>query len=252
LSIFYPYTPERLEGWGIALVGFIVLSVLAVACARRYPYVFVGWCWFVGMLVPVIGFVQIGRQAIADRYAYLSMVGVLIIAAWCLAKLPKPVLASAAGVVILANGAAAWAQTHYWKDTVALWQHALDVMPGNYFAHYALANELGSQGKHDEAISHLLESIRLSPNYAEAHYNLGVELVNVRKWNEASAQFYETIRLDPAHASAHNNLANILLQQGRLGEAIAEYNEALRISPDYLDARSNLAYALQMMRQLQK
>jgi len=121
LSIFYPYTPERLEGWGIALVGFIVLSVLAVACARRYPYVFVGWFWFVGMLVPVIGFVQIGRQAIADRYAYLPMVGVLIIAAWCLAKLPKPVLASAAGGVILANGAAGWAQTKYWKDTVAQW-----------------------------------------------------------------------------------------------------------------------------------
>jgi tetratricopeptide (TPR) repeat protein len=250
MAIFYPFTPDRLDLWMMALLALIVLSVSAAALVRRYPYVFVGWFWFVGMLVPVIGFVQIGRQAMADRYVYLPMVGLLIIAAWGLpdilraVKFRKELLAVASAVVILANGVVAWAQTRYWKDTVALWDHALDVMPGNYYAHYALANELGSQGKHDEAVSHFLESIRINPNYAEAHYNLGVELANFRKWDEARAQFAEAIRLDPNHASAHNNLANILLDQGRPAEAISEYNQALRISPDYVDARSNLAYAL--------
>jgi tetratricopeptide (TPR) repeat protein len=244
LMVFYPYTPERLELWAMALAVLIALSISALVLARRHPYVFVGWFWFVGMLVPVIGFVQIGRQAMADRYAYLPMIGVLIIAAWGLPDLRKEVLAVAAGAVILAAGTVAWAQTHYWKDTITLWDHALEVMPDNYFAHYALGNELGSQGKHEEAISHLTQAIRISPKYAEAHYNLGVELVSFRKWDEASAQFSEAIRLDPGHASAHNNLANILLQLGKPNEAISEYSAALRISPDYVDARSNLAYAL--------
>src|SRR5262249_23930419 len=136
LTIFYPYTPERLEPWVMALGVLIVLSLLAIVFAQRLPFVFVGWFWFVGMLVPVIGFVQIGRQAMADRYAYFPMIGVLIIVAWGIPAVRKKVLAVAAAAVILANGAVAWAQTHYWKDTVALWEHALDVMPDNYFAHY--------------------------------------------------------------------------------------------------------------------
>jgi protein O-mannosyl-transferase len=247
LAVLYPYSSARSVSWFVALLLLLVLCFAAIAAARRYPYIPVGWFWFLGTLVPVIGLIQVGVQSMADRYTYLPLVGISMIVAWGVPdllrplRLHKPILAAASGVVIVSCMIVAWYQVQYWKSTLALWGRALEVTADNFTAHHAIASELGTLGKNAEAIAHLNEALRIKPNYPEAHYNIGLELVALNKWDEAGTHFSEAIRLDPSFASAHNNLANILVAQGRLTEAADEYSEALRLSPNYVDAHFNLA-----------
>lgn len=249
LAAFYPY-PYSFPGiapLAAVLLGLLTVSVLAVRAVKRYPYVSVGWFWFLGTLVPVIGFVQIGSQSMADRYTYIPLIGLALIVAWGLPDLlsgvpyHKPVLAAAAGLSILLLTIGAYTQVQYWKDSVAVWNRALDVTSNNYMAHYGLGSELGELGKHQEAVAHLQEALRINPTYTPAYSSLGIQFAELGRLDEAGAQFSKTIQRDPGDASARNNLANILVAQGKLGDAAEQYEAALQISPDYIDARSNLA-----------
>lgn len=250
LAALYPYSSQRSISWGFAFFILFALSVLAIAVARRYRYIPVGWFWFLGTLVPVIGLVQVGSQSMADRYTYIPLIGLSLIVAWggpdLLARLPyrKPILVVVSGLAISSCVIVASFQVQYWKNTLVLWGRALEVTRNNYMAHHGLAAELGLLGRNEEAIAHLQEALRIKPNFTYAQYNLGIEFVHLGKLDEASTHFSEAIRLDPSYASAHNNLGNIFFTKGRLSEAAAEYSEALRLMPDYIDARSNLASVL--------
>ena len=272
LAVYYPH-PGHWPLGKVALAGGVIagLSVVAWVQRRRHPYLLVGWLWFVGMLVPVIGLVQVGAQAMADRYTYLPSLGVLILTVWgayelmqgkvaggaereereergsvghALARSTPILLSVVGGVAVFACLALTRQQIGYWRDSEALFRHALEVTQNNTLAHYGLGVALDERGQIDEAIRQLEEALRLSPANASVHYNLGVAFFQRGRTGEAIRQFQETIRLNADYAEAHNNLGTALGLTGQTDEAIRHFQEALRLRPDYAEARKNLAIVL--------
>jgi tetratricopeptide (TPR) repeat protein len=251
LAAFYPYrlgVPVPLAvSCAIVLVG---VSIGAVATVRRAPYFAVGWFWFLGTLVPMIGFVQLGGHAMADRFTYVPLIGLFIAIVWGIADFaacvlaPPPTVTAAALAAIAVCGFAAARQVTYWRNGIALWEHAVNVTVDNSRAHANLGVALAKTGEQDRAIREYAEAIRLEPRYAEAHNNLALALATRGRTSEAREHFAESIRLLPAYANAHTNLANLLDDQGEGAEAIAHYREAIRLEPDHVLARLNLAIAL--------
>ena len=252
LAAFYPY-PRAVPIWEAAGAA---LFLAGVSCwtAREYgrrPYLAVGWCWYLIALLPVIGLVQVGAQARADRYMYVPMVGLSVMAAWGVRdalragprwRVPAGVLA---GVALLACGAAAWTQTGYWENSGTLFRHALEVTGENYLAEHNLGVYLLERPDNlADATAHLEQAVRLNPASVRAHSDLGNALSRVpHRLEEAIGEYRAALRIDPDSPIPHNNLGNTLAQDGRLEEAIAEYQTALRLKPDYAEARANLAVA---------
>lgn len=251
LAAVYPY-PDTLAGWQVfgSLLVLIVISAVAIPQLQRRPFLTVGWLWFMGMLVPAIGLVQVGSQAMADRYTYVPLIGLFLIAAWGIPELltrwphRRIVLLAAACVVISACMVTARAQVHRWESDATLWRHALIVTTGNYLAHHNLGTLLASEGRLDEAVPHYVEAIRLKPDYADAYTNLGLALMIQDRKSDALRFLEEAVRLNPNHAEAQNNLAVLLKTLGRFDEAKAHLHEALRIVPDYANAHYNLGNVL--------
>jgi Tfp pilus assembly protein PilF len=253
LAVFYPY-PGHWPLAQVLLAGGLILgiSVLFIVKREQYPFLLMGWLWFCGTLVPVIGLVQVGAQAMADRYTYIPSLGVLILAIWgayeltCRWRYHEMALSVAGSAAIILCLGLTRQQLGYWKDGETLFRHALEVTENNYLAHNDLGTALDRKGQTDEAISQFRAAIRLTPDYAEAHNNLGVALVEKGQTDEAISQFQATIRLKPDDAEAHNNLGNTLVEKGKIDEAINQYQEAIRLKPDCAEARNNLARALEM------
>jgi tetratricopeptide (TPR) repeat protein len=252
LAAYYPY-PRALPIVWVLVSGLLLIaaSVGAILAARRRPYVLVGWLWYLGTLVPAIGIVQVGTQAMADRYTYIPLIGVFIVLAWgvpdAISRWPQlriPAIAVAAGVLV-ACVAATRVQVRSWESSLTLWRHALDVTSDNYAAHTYYGNALAARGDVDRAIAEYTEAIRIRPDYPEAHNNLGPALASRGKFDEAIAHFAEAIRLKPNYADAHSNLGVALASEGKLDEAIAQYTEALRLDPDHARAHGNLGLALE-------
>jgi tetratricopeptide (TPR) repeat protein len=240
LSVIYPAAPS----WPAAAVVLsalllLGLSVLAVRLRRRAPYLLTGWFWFLGTLVPVLGLVAVGEQAMADRYTYLPLTGILIALVWGAHDLARacPRRRAAgfalAALALAACVAATRAQTRYWKDSETLFRHAVDVTGANYRAEVNLGGALCDEGRVDEAMGHFKEAVRLRPDSAEAHLDLGAALYSARHRGEAIAEFREAIRLKPGYADAHYNLGIALEDGGALGEAIQEYRRAAGLWPDW-------------------
>ncbi len=252
LAAYYPY-PRTVPGVEVLASAslLIALTVGVIVLRRGRPYLLVGWLWFLGTLVPTIGIVQVGTQAMADRYTYIPLIGVFIIVAWGVGdvlrawsrfRMPAAV---AAGAALLACAIATRLQIRYWESSATLWKHALAVTTDNYAAHTYYGNALASQGNVDGAIAEYAEAIRIRPDYPEAHNNLGPALAAKGRMNDAIREFTEAIRLRPNYADAHNNLGVALASQGKFDAAIAQYNDALRLDPDHARARGNLGLALQ-------
>ena len=251
LAVFYPHPGQ----WPLAkvlLAGGLLLGISALLFVRRgrCPFLLMGWLWFCGTLVPVIGLVQVGGQAMADRYTYIPSLGVLVVAVWGACELtrgvryPVMVRSVAGSAVIGLCLVLTWRQLGYWKNTEVLFRHALAVTEGNYLAHKAVGDVLAADGNVDEAMSQYAEAIRLKPSYAEAHNNLANALDKKGQLDERINHYEEAIRLKPDYAEAHYNLANILRQKGRIDEAINHYEEAIRRKPDDAEARNNFGAAL--------
>ena len=242
LAVLYPY-PRSLPGWWVAgaILGLIGGSLAVIWAARRHPYLPVGWLWYLGTLVPVIGLVQVGNQAMADRYSYVPLLGLFLMVGWGIPELlahwpdRSRALPAAAVVAILACAITAGGQVQYWKSSIALWGHTLEVTTENSVAHNFLGNALANDGKISEAIVHYSEALRIKPDFVETHNNLGIALGVQGKSNEAMAHFSEALRINPRFEVAHNNLGVALANQGRIDEAIREFLEALRIAPDQAD-----------------
>jgi protein O-mannosyl-transferase len=254
LAVFYP----PVAAWPlhtVFLAGLLIASVtvLAVLTRRAYPWLFVGWFWFLGTLVPVIGFVQAGEQSMADRYSYIPSIGVLLIVFCALARLvlyPRPhravlplaaALGLAAATVLVGLTAR---QIGYWKTTERLFRHALAVTENNYLAHNNLGTALDQQGRLTDARDEFELSLNAKPSYAEAHHNLGVVLAEQGHFDEAISHYLAALRLRPRYPEAHNSLGILLQKQGRLDDAITEFAAAVALKPAYADAHENLGVAL--------
>ncbi len=247
LAIFYPYSRD-LPPWqvGASAILLIVVFLFAFRAIRRYPYVTMGWLWYVGTLVPVIGIIQVGNQSMADRYTYIPLIGIFVILAWGIPELlrnwppRKLAIAITGSTVVTLAAVSTWFQVKHWQDSFALYEHALEVTTNNDLAHNNLGAALFNKGKYDEAVEHYKEALKLTPLNADALNNLGLTLAKQKNFDEALANFNEALRAKPNFAQAHANLGVALTELGRYDEAIQHNREALRLKPDYIDAYNNL------------
>ena len=251
LAVYYPF-PPTISLWHVfgSLFVLLLISAASILARRRYPFFAVGWFWFLVTLVPVIGLVQVGRQSMADRYSYLPQTGLFIMAAWGVPLLinkmryRKGILALLASTVIIASTALTWQQLGYWRDSISLYRHTLQVTSDNYLIHYNLGVDLAEKGDLDSAIQNYRAALRISPNYSEAHNNLGLALAQKGDLDVAIQEYQVTLRLSPNDVKVHYNLGNVLAQKGNLDAAIREYQIALQIDPGNADAHISLGNAL--------
>jgi len=251
LAFLYPHPGHWPLAKVLAAGGLLLgLSVWVFLSQRRSPFLLMGWLWFVGMLVPVIGLVQVGYQAMADRYTYLPSLGILIAVVWGACELTRrwpcrlPALWLAGCAAVFLCLGLTRQQLRTWRDSEAVYRQALAVTKNNYIAHNELGAVLVNRGKTDEAIQHYQATIRLRPDYAEAHNNLGNALAKQGRPEEAIRELLEALRLRPNDGFIHNNLAVALVKQGRLNEAILHYQDAIRLNSNDSAAHYNLALLL--------
>jgi Flp pilus assembly protein TadD len=242
LGIFYPHSEDHLALWKPLLaLSFILLCSYFCVTTRRQRYLIVGWLWYLGCLVPVIGFIQVGRQAMADRYAYTPLLGIFVFIVWSIADhselLPHrtEILAGVATLFLIFFGALAWRQTTYWKDSFTLFGHALQISPVNFIAENNLGEAYVQTGRPDLAYDHFLRATQERPRFGLAHYNLGIVLVGQNRRNEARKEFQTAIDhgQDNAEiASAYHNLGIVMLDDNELTDSVKMFSEALRLSPN--------------------
>jgi len=252
LAVFYPHPGSTLPLWQVAGAGIALSGVTALVLlmGTRRPYLPVGWFWYLGTLVPVIGLVQVGLQAMADRYTYVPFIGLFIIIVWGASDLAagwrhhQKVLGLMAGGALALCIAVSWRQVGHWRTSATLFEHALQATTDNYLAHDGLGSELARQGRLEEAERRYREALRIKPDFAEAHNNLGVLLAKQRKFEAAMAHFSEALRFGPHLVRIHSNMGLALAQQGKSADAVAQYMDAIRLAPDMADPYNNLGLVL--------
>ena len=251
LAILYPH-PLGFPLWQVAgaIVLLAAITVFVFLAKRKHPCLVTGWLWYIGTLVPVIGFVQVGTQAMADRYTYVPLIGLFVMISYGLPDLRaghrlRRFIIPACGIFLL------WglvlitrSQLTLWKSDRALFEHTLRVTKNNFVIHNNLGKALVDQGKNDEAMAHFREALWINPKDARVHTNLGVLLAREGNDTEAIFHFTEALRNNPANAEVHNSLGVLLGRQGRNDEAMVHYREALRLDPGNADAHFNLASLL--------
>lgn len=239
LIVFYSFPPVFWRTWQITGAALILsgITVLALRCARTRPWLPVGWFWYLGMLVPVIGLVQVGSQSMADRYTYLPFVGLFIVIAWGGSELltawriPPVIQACAAAGVLAACILATANQLKYWHDDEPLLRHALAVDKNNLVAHFFLGLNRASQGRYAEARGHLSAALERLPGNPLLHNNLGIVLVALGENDAALAEYSAALKCSPDYFEADYNLSGLLIKLGRLDEAAGYLNQALKIHP---------------------
>jgi tetratricopeptide (TPR) repeat protein len=254
LAVFYPYSTswpaEQVIG---AALGLLVVSALVVLYWRQRPYLAVGWFWYLGTLVPVIGIIQVGAQSLADRYAYVPLIGLFIILAWgandLLGRRPHArwIMAGLALPSLATCGILTAAQLRHWKDSESLFKRALAVTQDNYVAHLNLGVAYASQEKLAEAAAQFDEVLRISPGLAPGHYNRGGIYARQGQFAEADAEFDEAYKLKPDYEQVYLSRGNVLALQQKYEEAKEQFAAALRINPSYAEAENNLGNALVLL-----
>jgi protein O-mannosyl-transferase len=251
LAVMYPHTGV-VSMWHVAgaCLLLLLISVAAIKYAKQAPYFLFGWLWYLGTLVPVIGLVQVGNQAMADRFTYIPLIGIFIIVAWgasdYLKKLRCPswiqILATTA--VIFACMATTSSQAAHWKDSISLYRHTLAVTTNNSVPHNNLGLALAKNGQADEAIAQYKKALSTNPDYEKAHYNLAISFAAKGQVVDAITHYTQALRINPDFVEAHNNLGLCYKDLGQPDNAILHYKEALRINPDYSYSHYNLAVSL--------
>ena len=255
LAVFYPHPGFGLPAWkwiGAAIL-LLVASGLALSQARRRPWLSVGWLWFVGMLVPVLGIIQAGLQGMADRFTYLPMIGLAVAAAWDLCgrfqrAQRRAWLVGAGGVgVLVVLGALTWVQCGRWRTSETLFRHAIAVTERNWMAMVNLGVTLSAERRDEEAVPLLHQAIGIQPEYPLAHHLLGNSLRRLGRLPEAVGSYRTSLRLEPRDVMAHNNLGGTLVQLGQLEEAARQFRLALALKPGFPPALENLKRVAELM-----
>jgi tetratricopeptide (TPR) repeat protein len=251
LAVFYPHPGDQLPVWEIGL-GIVLLGLVsagAIALRRKRPYLVTGWFWYLVMLLPVAGLIQVGSQAHADRYTYLPQIGLYLLLAWAItdalaSQLQRRILAVTASVAVIALAWCAHVQASYWRNGESLWGHALAVTSGNFMAHDGLGEYLGNRGRLDEAIDQFQKALNIAPGYPEIETNLILALTRKGRTDEAITHLQALLKEYPNDAQAQYNLGNALRKKGDSQGAIAAYEKALSIQVRYPAAHYNLGIAL--------
>ena len=273
LAVLYPYPEGNLKLLQVVL-AFLLLLIISAAFflwRRKYPFLLIGWMWYVGMLVPMIGIVQVGKQVRADRYTYLPQIGLYLLAAWGAMELfgrwrrSREVLGVTVLLIIIALTTRSYFQTSYWRTSEMLWKHAIASTSDNYIAHTNLAFALSQSGRYEEVITECQKALRIKPDFATAHNNLGLALIQNEQSSdgarrqdgavdEAIIHYRRALQTRPDFPQARSNLRNALLQKGRVDEAIGkndealkEFNEALRINGNSAELHCHLGVLLGRM-----
>src|SRR6266480_643881 len=260
LAAFYPHPNDQLHLWQVilAIAFLIAVSLLAILWRNERSYIFTGWFWYVGMLVPVIGLVEAGEQARADRYTYLPQIGLYVLIVWGVADLAntwhlrREYLWLAATITIAVLSYRAAVQTSFWKNSERLWDHTLSVTSNNDFAHNNLGFLHLRRGELDKAISHFETGLKIRSGKSQTRYNLGTALVHVNLANalaregrpeEAIVHYEQAVKLRPDYGDAYYKFGSVLFQQGRIDDAIAQWQKALAIQPNDAAGHTSLANA---------
>jgi tetratricopeptide (TPR) repeat protein len=268
LSPFYPHpNMPDLGGtpwadWQIFGAAALLLAISAALIATRRRYAIAGWLWYLGMLAPVIGLVQFAPIAIADRYTYVPLTGIFLALVWggaeAVESLPgrRGLLRGAGGLVAVGVlgifAAASWQQVRHWRDSTALFEHALELNPRSSLMQMNLGIELFERGEVDLAIERHRRALEIHPRFAEAHLNLGNAFAAKGRADEAMAEWRQALQITPYLVRAHYNLGNMLMLRGETGPAIAHFRRAVRIDPDYPELQRNLAHALANVGELEE
>lgn len=260
LAVFYPHPNDTLAIWQIALASVVLIGITlsAFAVRKTRPYLLVGWLWYLIMLLPVIGIIQVGLQGHADRYTYLPHVGLYVALTWLIVDLSKPllyrdkILSAAAAVAVIALGLVAWKQTTYWRNSETLWTHALAVTKDNEFAYTNLGMLASERGQFDQALSLLQTALDIRSRNHDRYYDLrraiildDIGEVLVSKGQPADAIFYfrQSLELKPDYPFSRYNLGAALFHKGDVDEAIAEWQKVLAIQPNDPGTLTNIANA---------
>jgi tetratricopeptide (TPR) repeat protein len=255
LAVYYPYShalPAALVASSAVLLAGITLMTLR--WFGRFPYLAVGWLWYLASLLPVIGLVQVGGQSSADRYTYLPTIGLTIMLAWAGVDLVKRYPQARSGVIVAAAAAVClcvaltWRQAAYWANSGTLFQHAVDVTQRNYIAENNLADYYLTEMRTADARAPVLEALRLNPNYPEAHVNLATILRRTGQMRESETQYQEALRLQPINVEAHAGYGALLLEEGRANEALGEFAQVVELRPEDADGRYDLGRVLAAVR----
>jgi tetratricopeptide (TPR) repeat protein len=277
LAVFYPH-PGSVPFWKPAVACFFLLAVCVLVKhkGRLHPYLVTGWLWYLGTLVPVIGIVQVGAHSMADRYAYVPLIGLFIMLVWGTHDLTrewlyrKIILVPLVTAYILALAAGTWQHLGHWKNSISLFEHAVRVTSNNYIAHLNLGTAWYSKGEVDVAISHFSKALRINANHANIHDSLGVALLAKGRFKEAIPHFSRALEIDPDaegakgnlkialrhmdepddEAEGHNRKAIALAAEGKVDAAIALFKEAIRMKPDFFEGHYNLGNAFARQEEL--
>jgi len=258
LAIYYPYTTHTilLGQTIVSVLVLIVISIRVFQSARIHKYLLVGWLWYLGTLVPVIGLIQVGTQARADRYTYVPLIGLFIMIAWEAAdyakskKLPQKVIWITALAVLIPLTIYTYKQIGYWQNSTKLYEHTIAVTKGNHFAHLLLARVLKADGETDKAMNHYQQVLNLLPQgskgHTEARHALAQLLIYKGKMDEAIMHCREILRAEPDDPAAHTELGIALAAKGELDEAISHFRHVLTLEPENAPAHYNLGFAFKL------
>ena len=252
LAIFYPYE-YSIPLWKVLVSCFILITITIVVIyiIKKLPFIFVGWFWYLGTLIPVIGLVQVGGQAMADRYTYLPSIGIAVMLAWGVPLLfpredmRKKILFPAGIAVLIILSVFTWKQCSYWKNSLDLFNHALSITKDSVQVHNNLGLALFAEGKIEEAMDHYNKAIRIRPTFI-IFYNRGNDFYKLGQQQNAIDDYNEAIRLKPNHAGCYYNRGNAYAKLGQQQHAIDDYNEAIRLKPDDVMAYVNRGIAFLM------
>jgi tetratricopeptide (TPR) repeat protein len=257
LAVIYPYSEHlSLVLVTAAVLLLFVLSVSFLLCARRRPFLIVGWLWYLGTLVPTIGLVQVGAQSMADRYTYLPSIGLFLLIVWGLDAvldgwpLKRPCLVAAGTLAAIGCLACTRGQLDFWRDSERLFRHAVAVTRDNYIAYDGLGSALEVLGKPKEALACYSEAVRLQPHFSAGQYDFGTLLLKLGRLPEAIQHLDAAVKNAPAFAHAHINLGKALLEQGQLEEAAGHLSRAVQLTPDDAEAHYNLGTLLVLQAKL--
>ncbi len=251
LVVVYPHPGSSLPLWKgvVAGLALVLITILVIRKARKIPYITVGWFWYIVTLIPVIGIVQVGLQAMSDRYTYITLIGLFVIIAWGANDLlskwlyRKICLGTLAAIILPVLIVLTWKQVQYWEDSITLYKHTLKHTSNNFIIYNNLGKVYNDSGKYKEAIEAYKQSTRIAPDYAMAHSNLGVSYNDLGKYKEAIEACRKAIWINPDYAKAYFNLSVAYGESGKYEEAIEACRKAIEIDPDYAMAHSNLGVA---------